>query len=166
MELARTVFGVALIILWAVLTLKHRKKWKRIAKYCFFCVAGGLGIGSIIIALLSGFARGLIERLKGKSKKRVERYPRRQKYITKYIRERLRKDPEFRERFKTHVRKSAKRRYERIREFQSKYPEYDEVIRKYYRECRHDGKTAWKRRKGRIAKLRRKMGIDFPLCWV
>jgi transposase len=85
-------------------------------------------------------------------------------YQRDYMRERYRDDPEFRERFKEYVRRYRKRRLGLVGKLRRLYPEYDEIIRLYARECYHLGYgEAWRRHKLRVGRLRRKYGVEFPV---
>lgn len=107
------------------------------------------------------------ERRKKESRKYLETHPGKrlpQEWFNKYMTERYRKDPEFRERMKSHVRKSGRKIRLRILGLRRKYLSYNEAIKLYNRErCQIGFKKAWARHKERIFRLRKKVGVDFPL---
>jgi len=85
------------------------------------------------------------------------------KWQHQYMTERYKKDSEFREHMKTHVRKYNTKMREVVKGLRARYIEYDEAFREYYREKRYNEKVAWKHHKQRIEKLRIEFEIDFPL---
>jgi hypothetical protein len=84
-------------------------------------------------------------------------------YIRKYMRERYHKDAEFRERMRSLLRKSARKRCELVKKLRKEYPEYNEIISEYIRNKSIIGhKKAYKILKKKIDKLREEKGMYFP----
>jgi len=77
-----------------------------------------------------------------------------QEYVTQYIRDRRKGDPECRKRFMENVRKSARKRWKRIKELRALYPEYDQAYKKRLED--------WQQHKQRILELRERYGVEFP----
>ncbi|MEM2083419.1 MAG: hypothetical protein QXY18_03370 [Nitrososphaerota archaeon] len=87
-------------------------------------------------------------------------------YIRRYMRERYHKDIEFREKMRSLLRKSARKRCELVRKLRKEYPEYDKIIAEYIRNKNIIGyKKAYKILKKKIDKLRKEKSMYFPYTY-
>lgn len=106
-----------------------------------------------------------------KASKRARKYKQKQRpksekraYMQKYMIDRYRTDEEFRDRMRGYMLDYQKRMRKATKDLKKTYPEYANVIKTYFREQKtHDTRAAWRNFKRAVLRLRKEMGVYFPM---